>query len=145
MGILERLLRAEMINIIAGFKTNSYDSGNNFWEKYKRYEKYKENTGSSDNYERARSYYENYRKKNYYQKQEYTTNAKNEKLAQYYANLELPYGANLEEVKKAWKKLLKQYHPDKHSLDEEKRKVATVLTQKLNEAYFQLEKELKNK
>jgi DnaJ-domain-containing protein 1 len=145
MGILERLLRAAMLNIIAGFKTSSYDSNNNFWEKYQRYEKYKDSTGNSDSYERARSYYQNYNKKNYYQKQDYKSTVKNEKLAQYYANLELPNGSNLEEVKKAWKRLLKQYHPDKHSLDEEKRKVATVLTQKLNEAYFELEKELKNK
>lgn len=36
-------------------------------------------------------------------------------LAGYYANLELPYGATLEEVKVAWKRLMKQYHPDRHA------------------------------
>lgn len=61
-------------------------------------------------------------------------------LAGYYANLEIPYGSNLMTVKAAWKHLLKKYHPDLHSNDPEKRQIATVLTQKLNEAYHAIEK-----
>ena len=61
-------------------------------------------------------------------------------LAGYYANLELPYGANLEEVKAAWKRLMKQYHPDRHAQDPAKREVANALCAQLTHAYKELEK-----
>ena len=61
-------------------------------------------------------------------------------LAEYYANLELPYGAELDLVKASWKRLLKKYHPDMHSTEPEKKRIATLLTQKLNEAYKAIEK-----
>lgn len=63
-------------------------------------------------------------------------------LARYYANLELPYGADLITVRQAWKNLLRKYHPDLHSHDPDKRRVATELTQGLNRAYEELEKRL---
>ena len=66
-------------------------------------------------------------------------------LDEYYANLELPLGAGRKEVKQAWKKLLKKYHPDLRSNNPEKRKIATELTGRLNEAYRILDKELSNK
>jgi hypothetical protein len=144
MGILERIFQAALANILSSLKNYNNNTSYGFWEKYRKYKKYDENYRNSDYYEQAKSYYQNYYRKKYsYQKQNYNASAKNQRHAQYYANLELPNGAGLEEVKKAWKRLLKKYHPDKHSLDEEKRKVATILTQKLNEAYFALEKELK--
>lgn len=61
-------------------------------------------------------------------------------LAEYYANLEIPYGSDMESVKASWKKLLKKYHPDMYSQDTEKKRIATILTQKLNEAYRAVEK-----
>lgn len=61
------------------------------------------------------------------------------RLAGYYANLELPYGAPLTEVRSAWRRLMKQYHPDLHSRDPAKRQVADELTARLTEAYRQLE------
>lgn len=60
-------------------------------------------------------------------------------LAGYYANLELPYGATLPQVRSAWRRLMKQYHPDLHSRDPDKRKVADELTARLTDAYRQLE------
>ena len=63
-------------------------------------------------------------------------------LSGYYANLELPYGANLEEVKTAWKRLMKQYHPDRHAQDPAKREVANALCAQLTHAYKELEKSL---
>ena len=63
-------------------------------------------------------------------------------LAGYYANLELPYGANIEEVKAAWKRLMKQYHPDRHAQDPAKREVANALCAQLTQAYKELEKSL---
>lgn len=68
-----------------------------------------------------------------------------EKIAAYYANLETPYGADLETVKKAYRKMMKQYHPDKFSGDPEKQKTATEITKRLNEAYQALEKYLQTR
>ena len=62
------------------------------------------------------------------------------KLAQYYANLEIPYGSDKETVTRAWKGLLRKYHPDLHSSDPEKKQIATIITQKLNEAYREINK-----
>ncbi len=80
--------------------------------------------------------------KQYRTYQSHTTQApsRDEKIAGYYANLELPYGADLEAVKKAYRKLMKQYHPDKFSSDPEKQKIATEITKGLNKAYQELEK-----
>ncbi len=68
-----------------------------------------------------------------------------EKIAGYYANLELPYGADLEAVKKAYRKLMKQYHPDKFSSNPEKQRIATEITKGLNKAYQELEKYLQSR
>lgn len=66
--------------------------------------------------------------------------AKPSPLAGYYANLELPDGASLAEVKAAWKRLMKQYHPDRHAQDPAKRAVANALCAELTHAYKELEK-----
>ncbi|HJZ85297.1 MAG TPA: J domain-containing protein [Polyangia bacterium] len=65
------------------------------------------------------------------------------KIAQYYAQLEVPYGSNLDTVKQAYRRLMRKYHPDLHSGDPEKQKVATELAQALSRAYNELEVALK--
>ena len=66
-------------------------------------------------------------------------------LAQYYANLEIPYGADLETARRAWKRLLKKCHPDLHATNPEKRRVADELSARLTQAYQELERALKAK
>jgi hypothetical protein len=66
-------------------------------------------------------------------------------LAQYYANLEIPYGSDRNTVTRAWKRLLKKYHPDLHSSDPEKKHIANIVTQKLNEAYREINKAITEK
>ncbi len=66
-------------------------------------------------------------------------------LARYYANLELPYGAGLDTVREAWRQLVKKYHPDLHSADEQKQRTATELVQGLNRAYEELARHLERK
>ena len=66
-------------------------------------------------------------------------------LAEYYANLELPYGSDLETVRAAWRRMMKQYHPDRHARDEEKRRTADELTARLTRAYRELETALSNR
>ncbi len=62
------------------------------------------------------------------------SDSRDESLAQAYANLEVPYGAPFDDVKKAYKRLLRAYHPDRFAQDPEKLKIATEITKKINEA-----------
>lgn len=63
-------------------------------------------------------------------------------LAQYYANLEIPPGSDLATARQAWKRMMKRYHPDLHSGDPERVKLANELSAKLTEAYRALEANL---
>jgi DnaJ-domain-containing protein 1 len=60
---------------------------------------------------------------------------RDEDLRQDYANLEVPFGSDLTEVIKAYKRLILRYHPDKHSGDPEKIRIATEITKKINESF----------
>lgn len=53
----------------------------------------------------------------------------------WYRDLELEPGADATEVRKAYRRLLKKYHPDRFANDPEKLKAATEVTRKLTEAY----------
>lgn len=68
-----------------------------------------------------------------------------EKLAGYYANLEIPNGSDLETVKKAYRNLMKRYHPDNFAGNPEKQKIATEIAKGLNKAYRELEKHLRSR
>ena len=63
-------------------------------------------------------------------------------LAGYYANLDLPYGADADAVKVAWRVLMKKYHPDRHAQDDDKRELANELCAELTRAYRELEQAL---
>jgi DnaJ-domain-containing protein 1 len=64
-------------------------------------------------------------------------------VRQAYAALELPVGADFEAVRKAYRALMRKYHPDRHATTPEKQKAATELAQKLTHAYAILEKHLR--
>ncbi|MBN1961169.1 MAG: DnaJ domain-containing protein [Deltaproteobacteria bacterium] len=59
----------------------------------------------------------------------------------YYANLELAKGATYTEIKAAYRRLLRKYHPDKHEQNVDKVKIAEEITKVLNEAMAYFEKE----
>ena len=56
-------------------------------------------------------------------------------LRQYYANLEVPYGSDRGTVKRSYRRLMRKYHPDRHSGDPERERLATELSQELTRAY----------
>lgn len=56
-------------------------------------------------------------------------------IRDYYANLEVPYGADKETVKKSYRRLMKKYHPDRFSESPEMQELATTLSQELTRAY----------
>ncbi|HXU82922.1 MAG TPA: J domain-containing protein [Polyangia bacterium] len=60
-----------------------------------------------------------------------------------YASLEVPPGSDFETVRKAYRTLMRKYHPDRHAQTPEKQKAATELAQKLTQAYKLLEKQLR--
>jgi hypothetical protein len=56
-------------------------------------------------------------------------------IRRYYANLELPFGATASEVRAAYRRLIRRYHPDRHHGDQEAAKTANELTQRLRVAH----------
>jgi DnaJ-domain-containing protein 1 len=66
-------------------------------------------------------------------------------IRRYYANLELPIGAPLPEVKAAYRRLMRRYHPDRHQKDPDRIKAANELAQRLREAYDGLTAHLEKK
>lgn len=62
-----------------------------------------------------------------------------EQLRRDYRNLEVPYGASMERVRQSYKRLLSQYHPDKHASNPTKHRTATEITKKLNESYKRIQ------
>jgi DnaJ-domain-containing protein 1 len=65
-------------------------------------------------------------------------------IEQYYTNLEVEPGADLETIKRAYRRLMRKYHPDKHAGDPTKYKAATELAQSLTRAYMELKKHLES-
>ena len=59
-------------------------------------------------------------------------------ISRAYANLELPIGASADEVKAAYRRLLRRYHPDRHHFDADKEVTANELTRKLKDAHDEL-------
>jgi DnaJ-domain-containing protein 1 len=57
-----------------------------------------------------------------------------------YAALEVPPGSDFETVRKAYRRLMRKYHPDLHGGSPEAQRAATDLTQRLTEAYKLIEK-----
>lgn len=53
----------------------------------------------------------------------------------WYKTLELQPGADLKTVRRAYRKAMLQYHPDKFANDPDKQKAATEVTRRLTEAY----------
>ncbi len=64
------------------------------------------------------------------------------KLRQAYARLEVPFGSDWETVRRSYRQLMRRYHPDRHTTDPERERIATEISQKLTTAYNLLEKHL---
>lgn len=65
--------------------------------------------------------------------------------AKHYQTLGLKPGADLDEVKKAYRKLMRKYHPDRYAGDAKKQAWATRKSQELSEALAELEKALRKR
>lgn len=65
------------------------------------------------------------------------------KLKRAYAALEVREGSDFETVRRAYRDLMRKYHPDRHAGSPEKQRAANEVTQRLTEAYKLLEKQLR--
>lgn len=64
------------------------------------------------------------------------------KIRQAYARLEVPFGSDWDVVRSSYRRLMRRYHPDRHTADVERERLATEISQKLTVAYDLLEKHL---
>ncbi|MEL7059305.1 MAG: J domain-containing protein [Acidobacteriota bacterium] len=62
--------------------------------------------------------------------------------AQWYADLEIPDGSDLETVRRAWKRLARAYHPDRFATDPLRHARATELWKRLHQSYIGLAEHL---
>lgn len=56
-------------------------------------------------------------------------------IAQHYASLNLRPGSDAEEIKRAYRRLVRRIHPDRHMTDAQQHQTATELTETLTRAY----------
>jgi DnaJ-domain-containing protein 1 len=66
-----------------------------------------------------------------------------EALRKAYAALEVPPGSDFETVRKAYRRLMRKYHPDLHTGSPEAQRAANDLAQRLTQAYKLLEKQIR--
>ena len=76
----------------------------------------------------------------YYNDSKIITDEENPLEKKYYKILELEYGSDFSSIKKAYKRLLKKYHPDLFQNKPEKLKSAQEVTRQINEAYTYFER-----
>lgn len=67
-----------------------------------------------------------------------SSTGRDHRLARLYAQLECPYGADLATVRKCYRAMMRKYHPDMHSAEPSKQRIATELSQRLTQAYNDL-------
>ena len=68
---------------------------------------------------------------------------KNAQLEKYFQILELPSDSSFTQVKSAYRRLMRKYHPDFHRGSPEKHRAAVEVSQSLTDAYNNLERALK--
>jgi len=63
-----------------------------------------------------------------------------EELRADFGNLEVSPEASMDEVRKAYKRIIRQYHPDRFANDPKKLAYATEIAQKINQSYQRIKK-----
>lgn len=120
-------------------------------------EEKKDPRGGNDPFEKFNYYYDKYEQQEHKQDQQFKdfysrykqrkqgfnygrSQQQDSPELKYYKVLEVKPSATFDEIRKSYKRLMMQYHPDKFSGDEEKQKNAQKIAQKINEAYAYFKK-----
>lgn len=98
-------------------------------EQERAYEEYKKQNGYSKQ-EESKSYQKSYQ--SHSEQKQYSSGHARFFSGNYYEVLGVAKNASYDEIKAAWKKLVKEYHPDLHPQRQEE---FTKIIQKINEAY----------
>lgn len=131
--MFDRLFNILKAEIGDAFQSKEDKISKEDWELYEQvYGKKSQTTQDQTTQDNFEQEFENHFKQQTWQQQQ--------EEKQYYAVFELPQGASFEEVKASYKRLIKQYHPDRFHNDPEKHKAAIEISQKLNIAYGYFEK-----
>ena len=59
-------------------------------------------------------------------------------IARCYADLGVPYGADFQQVRRAWRRLMRQHHPDLQGDDAERQRLGTEQAKRLNNAFAEI-------
>jgi len=138
----KNIVKANLNSQFEKLSENDY----NVWKTYFE-EKERESTHYSDEQIRrdAEAWERQFRQEQeqrYYDPQAEARKNEQKKEAQYYKDLELSPGVSFDEVKKAYRRMVKLYHPDLYQHDPKKQEIAKEVTRKINEAYNYLETKL---
>ncbi len=61
-----------------------------------------------------------------------------EELREHFRNLELEFGASLEQAQLAYKRLIRRYHPDRFATSPRKQRTANEIIKRINYSYHQI-------
>ena len=64
-------------------------------------------------------------------------------LARCYDELGVPYGADLRQVRRVWRRLMRTHHPDLHGGDAERQRIGTEKVKRFNRAFEEIAKRLR--
>ena len=59
-------------------------------------------------------------------------------IARCYADLGVPYGADFQQVRRAWRRLMRQHHPDLKGEDAERQRLGTEQAKRFNNAFAEI-------
>ena len=59
-------------------------------------------------------------------------------IARCYADLGVPYGADFQQVRRAWRRLMRQHHPDLQGEDAERQRIGTEQAKRFNNAFAEI-------
>lgn len=152
----ERLTEAKLEELLREFEAQYNQAREKAYETYQSYQKSQKEKKQRQDYAHHSNeqfyqrYQRHYNQNSYQNYQSYGGSSRyasgiDEKIAGYYANLEIPYGSDLETVRRAWRKMVAKYHPDKFAGNPEKQQIATEITKGVNRAYEELTKHLSKK
>ena len=148
MSIAKRFIRIVKSNINSIFTHDAGDSfdTNDFYEddfmREAAAELERELNRSKDVFDEK--IWEDIESEKYYRQsnQWYKKPFRDDNIARSYAKLKIPYGSDLKTVKKAWRRLMKKYHPDLYTNDPQKMERYNDICQEITKAYEDLEKYL---